>query len=179
MQKFPEIQYVRPDLAAFREEAKAHVENIRNARSYEELKAEMLRYDELQKKVMTMRSVASIRNTVNTLDAFYDEEIRYFNREFPSIMLIGMKADEALLASPFIGEFEKEFGSILIQNMKNSLRFADERLVPMQIRESELTRRYSRASANAAIEFRGEKCNFYGLLKYMNPKTEKREKKRS
>ena len=167
MKKFSEIEYVRPDLSAYREEAKAHIENIKNAESYEELKNEMLRYDELQKQVMTMRSVASIRNTVNTMDAFYDAEIRYFNSELPSIMLLGMKADEALLASPFIGEFEKEFGSILIQNMKNSLRFADERLVPMQIRESELTRRYSRASANAAIEFRGEKCNFYGLLKYM------------
>ena len=42
MQRFSEIQYVRPDLAAYREELLAHVEKVKNAKSWEELKAEWL-----------------------------------------------------------------------------------------------------------------------------------------
>ena len=167
MQRFSEIQYVRPDLAAYREELLAHVEKVKNAKSWEELKAEWLAHSVKSMEIMTMRSVASIRNTVDTTDAFYDGEMRYFHAELPSLMLIERQADAALLASPFVKDFEREFGSILIQNMKNSQRFADERLVPMQVKEADLTRRYSRCSATAVTEFRGEKVNFYGLLKAM------------
>ena len=167
MQKFSEIPYVRPDLTAYREALPAYVEQIRNAASWPELKALWLAQSDKRMEVMTARSIASIRNTVDTTDPFYEAEMRYFNTEMPAISLLEKQAEAALLASPFVGNFEKEFGSILIQNMKNSQRFADERLVPMQIRESELTQMYSKASATAVTDFRGQKCNFYGLLKAM------------
>ena len=167
MQKFSEIPYVRPDLTAYREALPAYVEQIRNAASWPELKALWLAQSDKRLEVMTARSIASIRNTVDTTDPFYEAEMRYFNTEMPAISLLEKQAEAALLASPFVGEFEQEFGSILIQNMKNSQRFADERLVPMQIRESELTQMYSKASATAVTDFRGQKCNFYGLLKAM------------
>ena len=167
MQKFSEIPYVRPDLTAYREALPAYVEQIRNAASWPELKALWLAQSDKRLKVMTARSIASIRNTVDTTDPYYEAEMRYFNTEMPAISLLEKQAEAALLASPFVCDFEKEFGSILIQNMKNSQRFADERLVPMQIRESELTQMYSKASATAVTDFRGQKCNFYGLLKAM------------
>ena len=167
MQKFSEIPYVRPDLTAYREALPAYVEQIRNATSWPELKALWLAQSDKRLEVMTARSIASIRNTVDTTDPYYEAEMRYFNTEMPAISLLEKQAEAALLASPFVGEFEQEFGSILIQNMKNSQRFADERLVPMQIRESELTQMYSKASATAVTDFRGQKCNFYGLLKAM------------
>lgn len=167
MQKFSEIPYVRPDLTAYREALPAYVEQIRNAASWLELKALWLAQSDKRMEVMTARSIASIRNTVDTTDPYYEAEMRYFNTEMPAISLLEKQAEAALLASPFVGEFEQEFGSILIQNMKSSQRFADERLVPMQIRESELTQMYSKASATAVTDFRGQKCNFYGLLKAM------------
>lgn len=167
MQKFSEIPYVRPDLTAYREALPAYVEQIRNAASWPELKALWLAQSDKRMEVMTARSIASIRNTVDTTDPYYEAEMRYFNTEMPAISLLEKQAEAALLASPFVCDFEKEFGSILIQNMKSSQRFADERLVPMQIRESELTQMYSKASATAVTDFRGQKCNFYGLLKAM------------
>lgn len=167
MQKFSTLPYTRPDLAAYKDKVVRHVEKVKNAKSYEELRSEWISHAEKTMDVMTMRSIASIRNTVDTTDTFYDAEIRYFNSEFPAISLIAMQADEALLSSPFVKDFENEFGSILIQNMRSSLRFQDERLVPMQIKESELVRRYSKASATAVTEFGGKTVNFYGLLKHM------------
>lgn len=167
MQKFSEIPYVRPDLTAYREALPAYVEQIRNAASWPELKALWLAQSDKRLEVMTARSIASIRNTVDTTDPYYEAEMRYFNTEMPAISLLEKQAEAALLASPFVDDFEQEFGSILIQNMKSSQRFADERLVPMQIRESELTQMYSKASATAVTDFRGQKCNFYGLLKAM------------
>ena len=44
------------------------------------------------------------------------------------------------------------------------------------IREGELTNQYQKDSALASTEFRGEKCNFYGLLKHMES-TDRAERK--
>lgn len=87
MQKFSEIPYVRPDLAAYREALPAYVEQIRNAASWPELKALWLAQSDKRLEVMTARSIASIRNTVDTTDPFYEGEMRYFNTEMPAISL--------------------------------------------------------------------------------------------
>ena len=48
-----------------------------------------------------------------------------------------------------------------------SLRTSDERVIPEIIREGEIKQAYQKDSAMASVEFRGEICNFYGLLKHM------------
>lgn len=167
MEKFANIPYVRPDLEAYKAALPAYVESIRNATSWEDLKSKWLEQSAKKMEVMTMRSIASIRNTVNTLDPYYEAEMRYFNTNMPEINLIEKQAEAALLEGPFVSDFEKEFGSILITNMKNAQKLADARLIPLQIKESELTSAYSKASANCVTEFRGQKANFYVLLKAM------------
>ena len=167
MKKFAEMEYKRPDLAAYAAELEAHVEKVKNAATWEELKQEWLRASERSSEVMTMQTIASIRSTIDTTDEFYDAEMRYFNAELPKLRILKARAEEALLASPFKADFEKEYGSILIKTMEMERRFADERIIPYQVKESDLTRRYSRASATAVTEFRGKQVNFYGLLKQM------------
>lgn len=167
MEKFANIPYVRPDLEAYKAALPAYVESIRNATSWEDLKAKWLEQSAKKLEIMTMRSIASIRNTVNTLDPYYEAEMRYFHTNMPEINLIEKQAEAALLEGPYVADFEKEFGSILITNMKNAQKLADARLIPLQIKESELTSAYSKASANCVTEFRGQKANFYVLLKAM------------
>ena len=167
MQKFSEIRYARPDIVAYKRALEEYAEKLKNAESWDAFKALWLEKTELAKEIMTMRSVASIRNTVNTADAFYDGEMRYFNAEMPAASLCERKLERVLLESRFVSDFEREFGSILIATMRNSARFADERIIPFQVRIGDLVRRYVVCSSSASTEFRGEKCNFYGLLKAM------------
>ncbi len=60
--------------------------------------------------------------------------------------------------------------------MDAELLTEDERIVPEMIREGELRQEYSKTAAQASTEFRGEKCNFYGLLKHMES-TDRQERK--
>ena len=46
----------------------------------------------------TMQTVASIRNTADTRNEFYEEEMAFFHREVPRLSLLLREADEALLA---------------------------------------------------------------------------------
>ena len=70
MQKFSEIKYARPDIAAYKRALEEYAEKLKNAESWDAFKALWLEKTELAKEIMTMRSVASIRNTVNTADSF-------------------------------------------------------------------------------------------------------------
>ena len=58
-----------------------------------------------------------------------------------------------------------------------AVKTADEAIVPDVIREGELCQQYQKDSAMASTDFRGEKCNFYGLLKHMEStdRAERRE----
>lgn len=167
MEKFSELQYMRPDFAAFTQRLKAHVAEIGAASSWEELNAALRTHAEDRSQLMTMHTIASVRNTVNMADPFYEEEMKVFHAEMPAINMLERQADAALLASPFVGDFEQTYGSILIQNKRNNQRFADERLIPLQIRESNLQAAYSKCSAMAVTDFHGKKSNFYALLKEM------------
>ena len=167
MTKFSEMPYQRPDLAAYQTELTAHIQRVKDAKTWDALRAEWLGQDQKRRELMTVRNIAHIRNTVDTTDSFYEAEIKYFNTNMPAISLREKRAQAALLESPFLTDFEKEFGSILVETMRSSQRLADERLIPLQVKESELAQQYSKASATAVTEFRGQKCNFYGLLKAM------------
>lgn len=69
-----------------------------------------------------------------------------------------------ILESPFIKEFAEEFGEFFVKNMEVGQKLADDCIVEDLIEEANLTQQYSKITANASTEFKGETCNFYGLL---------------
>ena len=177
MNTFSELQYTRPDMGQIHKNLEDYIRNLEAAPDYETARNLFLSYKKSQGDLRTMTSIAHIRNTIDTNDAFYEGEMEFFHRELPKLALVTKKADEALLSSPFRPQFEAEFGSILLKNMENQKRFADERIVEDQVKEGQLTQKYSKTSASCTTMFRGKKCNFYGLLKSMQStdRTERKE----
>ncbi|MBR7046274.1 MAG: M3 family oligoendopeptidase, partial [Lachnospiraceae bacterium] len=84
-----------------------------------------------------------------------------------SLIPVRQLYQKALSGSIFRRDLEKEFGPQLLRLVDASLKSSDERIVPELIREGEVSMEYQKDSAAASTEFRGEKCNFYGLLKHM------------
>ena len=60
-----------------------------------------------------MNTVASIRNTVNTADEFYEKEMEFFAQAVPEAQLALKAANERILESPFLKSFEKDFESFI------------------------------------------------------------------
>lgn len=167
MEKFSEIVYERPDMDAFMGEVEEYIQKLPGAENYEELKELFVQMNEKLDHLDTMNTVASIRNTINTADEFYEKEVEFFNTMLPQVQLKMKEANRLLLESPWLPELEKEYGALYFENIKNRLRLADERIVELQIKESKLTQQYAKASAICTATFHGEEVNFYGLLKYM------------
>ena len=165
--KFKDMPYERPDMAAAFEESKAFAKIVKEAGSYEELRTAYMEHEEKSGKMRTMMTIASIRNTIDTSDAFYEEEMRYLNSEMPKLALTEKEATTALLESPYLEDFSNEFGAIIIEKIKVRQKLQDASIIEERIAESNLKQAYSKVSASCKTLFHGEECNFYGLLKYM------------
>lgn len=176
--KFSDIAYARPDFKRAEEEIYAFIENFNRAENYAQARKLYLEHEKAEEELDTAYTVASIRNTVDTTDAFYEGEMNYFYEQIPRLQLVGKKANEAMLASPFKADFEREFGGGFIKKMEAAIRLADESIVGEQVEESKLSQEYSKTVAGCTTNFRGEECNFYGLLKHMQS-TDRAERKQA
>ena len=176
MEKFSQIPYVRPDAEAVKASLKRTAEEMRKAESYEQMRD---LYLEAQKELQgweTMNTVANIRNTVDTNDVFYEQEMQFLNEENPNLILLVQEMEKVILECPWREQWEKEYGTFFWKNMEINQKLADESVVPEMVEESNLTQQYSKVSATAVTLFRGKECNFYALLKHMQS-TDRQERK--
>lgn len=167
MEKFKDLTYVRPDYDAWMEQQRGYIAGIKAAKSYEELKQLILANEKYEAEQSTMVSIASIRNTLDTGDAFYEQEMALMYEKQGLFALLAKEAGEAILATPWREELARDFGPLMIKNLEVAQLLANPAIVEDLTKESVLKQEYSKAAAQASTTFRGEPCNFYGLLKHM------------
>ena len=176
MKKFAELQYVRPDMEKIFARVSGDIAVLKEAKNYEEFRNAYMDYVEADTELETSKTVAHIRNTINLLDEFYEAEMVYFNSQMPKYEIPKKEMGGVIVASPFKAEMEKEFGTILIQNMEAQKQLSDESIVDDQVKEAELVSRFMKTQAAATVEFKGEQIGNYGLLKIMQS-TDRAERK--
>ena len=164
--KLSKLEYIRPDFDEFRSTLEAGIEKVIIATCYEEVKSIMQEVEERGKEVETMCVIASIRNTLDTTDEYYEKENEYNNVTVPTIMEANMKFNKALLASPYVKDLENEYGKQLLVGMQREIDSFNPELVPYMQRESILTNQYQKLMATAKIDFDGQTLNLYGIQKY-------------
>lgn len=167
MEKFKDFVYTRPDFAREEEAVQKYTENLKKASSYEEFRRLLMEREEEASHFYTMKTVAYIRNTMDTTDAFYEGEMNAFYEEHARLILLNQEADAAFLASPFVEQFREEFGNIPIQEKEMAQKLANPAVAEDFTKESMLCQEYSRIVSSCRTEFRGEMCSFSRLLKHM------------
>ena len=176
MIKFSEMPYKRPDIEDLKKAITEATETVKNAKSYEVVREVYFKIQSLYDEAETLYTIANVRNRINTEDEYYEAEILWLKEEMARMIPLENAWKEALTKSSYRKEFEEEFGSQLFKLMDASLMTEDERIVQETIEEGELTQKYLKTVAQASTELNGEKCNFYGLLKYMES-TDRQERK--
>lgn len=176
MQPFNQISYQRPDIKALKRDFNRDIASFQRVKSAQEAKKAWLALQDREDEASTIYSIARIRNTLDTTDPFYEEEIAFFNETLPGLTLLLKKAMKALLKSPFRTELEQAFGSQLFRIAEMEQKTQSSRITPNKIREAKLSSEYQKLVAGCKADFRGEICNFYGLLKHMeSPDREERK----
>ena len=167
MEPFSKIPYQRPDMRAIKQQLKGHVSALKKAGNYEEARSAYLAAQKDMARAETTYVVASIRNTLDTTDKFYDGEMQFFNRALALLMPTSKKMIEALLQSPFRAGFEQEFGKQLFSLAEIEQKTRSNKIILDLIAQGNLENAYKKTVAACKTTFRGEEVNFYGLLKHM------------
>lgn len=167
MEKFCEMQYVRPNGETLLQKIREATIQLRDSEEFKTAKTVFWSVQEEATHFETMSSLAYVRNTINTKDVFYEKEMEYLFGIQPRLD-VEMKAfHEVLLASAFLADFEKELGELYIQKLRADIRLTDACNIDLQVKESMLKQEYSKIAAAPTTQFHGEELNFYGLLKKM------------
>ncbi len=166
--KFWEINYERLDLKKIKKELVSLEKRYKKAKSYEE--AEEIR-NRLEKftaeELYTPISYANIRNSIDVSDKFFDEEVKFYNKNMFKFLSVSKKINKDLINSPFKAEYIENGYGLKLKIAEVSLRQQSFKTVLLNIKESMLMMEYSKVTAQAKTDFDGKQLNFYGLLKEM------------
>jgi len=153
--KFSEMPYTRLDVEKLKEQMRSLVEGLRTAESYEQARELFLAKERLEKSVSTQSTLAQIRHDIDTRDAFYDEETRFWNRAMPELEEYMQQWTLAMLESPFRPDFTAEYGDLMFTNAEIALKTFSPEIIPELQRENDLTMEYEKLLASAQIPFEG------------------------
>lgn len=164
---FKDYVYTRPDMEKVRAEGEGAIAALANAGSFEEADAALMRAETLKRDTMTSGTLANIRFTLDTSDGFYKGEQEFMDEHEPILEEIMTRFSKALIDSPFKAKFAEKYGKMIAVNAEMDVKRMTPALVPLMQEENRLTSEYQTLASSLKVEFMGETCNNYGLLKHM------------
>ena len=168
MTTFSQIPYQRPDTEDAKRQLTALTERLASAQSYAEAKDAFLGVEALVSHIFTQRTIASIRHSINTEDAFYDAEMKFWNAVIPELIEYQQKWTQALLHSQFRPDFSAEYGDLMFLNAEIELKTFSPAIIPELQQESDLTQAYEKLLASAQIPFEGKTYTLSQLSPFKN-----------
>ena len=162
---FKDYKYERPDLALVKGQYEEKISAFKTATDAQTQIDIVKDVFKLMDKVDTMGQLVSIRYSLNTQDAFYEQEMNYIDEISPELQNFVNEFQKAVIASPFRTELVKAYGQHFFDQMAVSLESFDEKIIPFMVEENKLASKYSKLLAAAQIEFDGGTYN----LSQMSP----------
>ncbi|MGN0359069.1 MAG: M3 family oligoendopeptidase [Blautia sp.] len=175
--KFCDMPYKRIDFDEAKAEVRNLMEEFQKAADGEEQFAVHQKYYALTDRVSTQITLSSIRHSLDTADAFYEQEKSYYDEQVPEYSNLLIAYQKLLYHSPYRETLEKKIGSVAFKNMELAFASVNEQVVPLMQEENALTTEYEKLLASAEIEWDGEILNLSLLgpyLKSKDPKVRKR-----
>ena len=154
--KFSEMPYKRPDTEALKQRWTALTQRLEHAAAYEEARAAFLEQQALSRSAETQATLASVRHSIDTRDAFYDGEEKFWNVFAPELEEYEQAWKAAMLASPFRKDFAAEYGELMFLNAEIDRKSFAPEIIPEMQQENDLVQAYEKLIASAQIPFEGK-----------------------
>lgn len=177
MMKFKDIPYSRIDFDGAKAELRDIMKAFSGAESPEAQFEVHRRYYTLMGHIRTQATLAEIRHSIDTSDAFYEEEKAYYDREMPEFSNLETEYKKLLAKSPYRAELEKIIGGPAFKNIELAARSVSPEIIPLMQEENALATEYEKLLAKARIPWEGTTCNLSMMTPYLNdPDREVRRK---
>ncbi|MGN0335440.1 MAG: M3 family oligoendopeptidase [Lachnospiraceae bacterium] len=166
--KFSQMVYERPDLEALKTQLTDLIAQLKEAGDYESARKVFLEKENMEKHVNTLQTLAQIRHTIDTRDAFYDEEVKFWNEAGPVLAQYSQTWSKTMLESPFRPQFEEEYGELMFLNAEIEQKTFSPEIIPELQKENELQTEYEKLLASAQIPFEGNNYTISQLTPFKN-----------
>ena len=165
--KFSEMTYTRPDLGVMEKDFTSLLQQFDEAQNMEQQQAALEKINHLRGEFQTLASIASVRNSINTTDPFYEAEQEFFDVNEPVLKALNTKFYKSLGSSKFKDELKKKFGNQLFNIADVSMKVFDPSIIEDLKEENKLGTEYTKLVASAEIEFNGQKMTLPALSAFM------------
>ncbi len=125
------------------------------------------KYYKLTDQVYTLMTIASIRNSIDTSDEYYEQERQFYDEQGPVFHNLVLAYEDKMYNSPYRAYLEEKIGPVAFKNMELSKAAFDEKIIPLVQEENALTEEYNKLIASARIEFDGQELNLSLMRPYM------------
>ncbi|MES2622238.1 MAG: M3 family oligoendopeptidase [Bacteroidota bacterium] len=165
--KFSEMNYARPDLAKVQSDFSKLLDEFGKAKNAQEQETTVSKINTLKNEFNTYASLASVRNSINTKDPFYEAEQEFFDMNEPVMTDLSIQFYKALGSSPFKKDLEEKFGNQLFNLAEVSTKTFDPSIIEDLKEENKLGTEYTKLVASAEIDFNGQKLTLPALSAFM------------
>jgi M3 family oligoendopeptidase len=174
--KFYDYPYIRPNIDELKFNFLNLLDEFMQASSSKEQDEVLTKINSLRSEFESMSQIASIRQTVDTRDTFYEQEQEYFDENMPIYQDLISKLYRALVNSNFRQELEAKWGQQLFRIAELTLKtFKPEIIEDLQL-ENKLSTEYTKLIASAKILFEGEERNLSGLGPFLQSNNREQRK---
>lgn len=156
---FQDMWYVRPDFHAVSARYEALLNDLAEAKDKAEFVKSFQEINGLRSVINTMSTLTEIRHTINTKDAFFDQENDYWDETRPKYEVLDSRLKKIAVNCPFRKELEPEIPETFFQLAECDLNSFSEEIVPLVQKENKLVSEYGKLKASAEIPFNGETYN--------------------
>lgn len=165
--KYSEFKYVRPDTEKTLKEFSMLIDDFEKAQTAEDETDIIKKINDLWDYINTMRSIANINYSNNTLNKSFEEEQEYFDSNTPLYEDMNNRYCKSLLKSKFRDKLTEKYGKHLFDIAKITIKSSDHRIVEEMQKENHLCSEYMKLRAGAKIHFEGEERNLQDMEPFM------------
>lgn len=177
MLKFKDYNYERPDMDKAERLFSDLIEKFQAAESLIEQDKIMKEINHLRSEVDSMAQLVGIRNSIDTVDEFYEKEQEFIDESMPIYEGIISNYYKVLVNSKFKKELEEKWGKQLFTLAQMQLKTFKPEIIGDLQEENKLTTEYGKLKASAKIMFEGEERNLAELDPFIQSKDREMRKK--
>ncbi len=158
--KFSEYTYERPDLQKMQKLYTRYIDELKRAGDADTFMDIFKRLNQLRNHISSMRTIASLRYTINTADEFYEKENDYWDEHSPFYQQLDTRFYKTIMESPLLDELKKRIPSPFFGIISCQLKAFDDVILEDLQQENKIVTQYDKLKASAKIDF---ECKTYTL----------------
>ncbi|GAB6149405.1 M3 family oligoendopeptidase [Clostridium novyi] len=164
---FSEYEYVRPNIDEVKDKFNELISRFQKANSFDEQDSILEEIKLIRNEVESMMELVYIRNSINTVDEFYEKEKEFMDEVSPIYQGLISDYYKVLINSKFRSKLEEKWGKQLFKLAEMQIKtFSPDIIEELQV-ENKLVTEYDKLKASAKIMFEGKERNLSELEPFM------------